>query len=73
MFLCVNYDLCIDQSMTVTYFTQCEDETSYCCMEEKRRAIMTGSTLAGNAVNLLVVLMLAVGLLIIEVALKAGL
>jgi hypothetical protein len=42
-------------------------------MEEKRRAIMTGSTLAGNAVNLLVVLMLAVGLMIIEVALKAGL
>ena len=34
---------------------------------------MTGSTFAGNAVNLLVVLMLAVGLLIIEVALKAGL
>jgi hypothetical protein len=34
---------------------------------------MIGSTFAGNAVSLLIVLVLAFGLLIIEAALKAGL
>jgi hypothetical protein len=34
---------------------------------------MTGSTFAGNAVSLLVVLLLALGLLMIEAALKVGL